>query len=337
MEVLDFGDAMGVCDKQDCKRRYFSRETFRWFKRALNDIGIVIHDNPKASAALFIGVSVLIANIYTGGALIPMTLKAIGFGSQGPISGSIASFIQANMGSINAGSIFAQLQSAAMGGATLAQLQQMATVAFAGLGAAGGSGLLGAGLRSFGQNADFGPAEWRAWESESRIPYSVELVNKMPQMWKPVTAETCVAYGYREYRAAIWFVPEGEDPLEVCLRTSAIIKGVGFKTPLACADQGPKKGVIGTWYVQSNETRCMPQWSNFEDEGCMQYGRRRHFSRLMGLRHQDDWNSLCESTPAHINGEEFGAPTYCENKGIRGIYGIFDIPDEKCECYCRAT
>lgn len=73
--------------------------------------------------------------------------------------------------------------------------------------------------------------------------------------------------------------------MNVCLQTPAAIQGIGFKSPLGCADQvsrvalyfnhrshardfiqGPKKGVMGTWYVQSNETTCMPRWSEFEDE-----------------------------------------------------------------------
>lgn len=332
--ILDFGDQMEACDKQDCRHRYFVNETIRWIKRALKDMGVFAHENPKASAALFIGASILIANSVSGGALVPMALEAIGFGSRGPIAGSIASVVQKKLGSIAVGSTFAQLQSAAMGGASMIELQKIANLAFAGLSIAGGTGLLGASRQPFGQAADFEPVEWRRWEAESRTAYSTEMGNNMDRLWRPLKAENCIAYGYREYRAQVWFVPDGADPVEVCLRTPAVIKGIGFKTPLGCADEGPKKGVIGTWYVQSNETRCTPQWSMFEDEGCMQYGRRRIFSRLIGLRRQDDWNTVCESTPARIGEREFDGPTYCEDKGIRGIYGVFDIADGKCECYC---
>jgi hypothetical protein len=52
--------------------------------------GVLIHENPKAAAALFIGISVLVANIVTSGGLVPAALGAIGFGSQGPISGSLS-------------------------------------------------------------------------------------------------------------------------------------------------------------------------------------------------------------------------------------------------------
>ena len=40
----------------------------------------------------------------------------IGFGAAGPVAGSIAAGIQAGIGNVAAGSLFATLQSAAMGG-----------------------------------------------------------------------------------------------------------------------------------------------------------------------------------------------------------------------------
>ncbi|QRW13537.1 interferon-induced 6-16 family protein [Ceratobasidium sp. AG-Ba] len=323
--ILDFGGVMKACEKRDCKHRYFVKATVRWIRTALKDMGVYVHENPVATAALFIGASVLIANLLSGDALVLLALKAIGFGPRGPIKGSIAALIQKAAGSIKMGSTFAQLQSAAMSGATIVELQNIATLAFAGLGIIGGTNLLGAIGLSLSQATDFEPVEWRDWEAESRVAYSAEIASKMSLLWGSPKEENCVAYGYRilnisiqgEYRARVWYVPEGADPVEVCLRTPAVIQGVGFKTPLGCVNESPKNGVIGTWYVQSNETR--------------------NFARLMGLGHQDDWNSMCESTPARLVGKAYSGPTYCEDKGVLGIYGIFDIPDEKCECYCAAN
>lgn len=59
----------------------------------------------------------------------PAILGAIGFSAIGPVAGSIAAGWQASMGSVAAGSFFAFLQSAAMGGA--------AASLFAGAGAVG--------------------------------------------------------------------------------------------------------------------------------------------------------------------------------------------------------
>ena len=50
---------------------------------------------------------------------IPAILGAIGFSAVGPVAGSIASGWQASMGLVAAGSPFAILQSAAMGGAAM--------------------------------------------------------------------------------------------------------------------------------------------------------------------------------------------------------------------------
>ncbi|KAG8702124.1 hypothetical protein FRC09_004935, partial [Ceratobasidium sp. 395] len=310
----EFGGPKRACSKRDCKRQYHMTETVRWFRQALSDVGVSALENPKATVALFIGATVLTASLASGGGLIPAALNAIGFGTRGPIAGTIASLVQKQLGTIGAGSVFAQLQSAAMGGVVLGEIQKMATIGFAGLGAIGATSLIGANTKPLGQTTDFEPAEWRNWEMGSRIEYNSELAKRLERFWGPPTAESCVAYGYREYRAPIWFVPEGQDPIETCLGTPASIKGIGFKTPLGCADEGPKQGVVATWYIQSNETQCMPHWGKFEDDGCMQYGRRRNFARLLGLHRKDDWNGVCESTPARVNGQHYDAPTYCEDK-----------------------
>lgn len=48
--------------------------------------------------------------------LIPAILGMIGFGTLGPIAGSLAAAIQASIGNVAAGSAFAIAQSVAMGG-----------------------------------------------------------------------------------------------------------------------------------------------------------------------------------------------------------------------------
>lgn len=93
--------------------------------------------------------------------------------------GSFAAAIQKQIGAVNVGSVFAQLQSAAMGGAAMGDIQKMATIAFASLGVVGAARLLGAGSKSFGQGADFEQTEWKVWERKSRIDSNPKLVNKM--------------------------------------------------------------------------------------------------------------------------------------------------------------
>ncbi|KAJ1301248.1 hypothetical protein OPQ81_003656 [Rhizoctonia solani] len=329
-----FEDLMPACAEKDCKKHYFTNEAVRWVKQALRDAGVVVYDNPAATTALIIGVSVLVANIISGGMLVPAVLQTIGFGAKGPIKGKIAADIQRKINPVQIGSMFSKLQSAAMGGAAVGELHKLANIAISGLIGAGAVGLVGAGIKPLGHSTDFDPREWRTWELESKVEIPPNAASKLAQFWGAPTSEGCIAYGYREIRAPLWFIPEGSDALTVCVRTPASINGIGYKTPLGCIDEGPKKGVVGMWYVPTNETRCMPQWSVFEDEGCMLYGRRRKFARLMGLKSNDDWNGMCESTSATIDGKHYDGPSYCEDKGIMGIYGVFDVADEKCECSC---
>ena len=68
----------------------------------------------------------------------PALLGAIGFGSVGPVAGSIAAGWQASIGSVTAGSLFAFLQSAAMGGPAMGVV--------AGIGGLGGGVMVAAGL-----------------------------------------------------------------------------------------------------------------------------------------------------------------------------------------------
>jgi Interferon-induced 6-16 family len=70
----------------------------------------------------------------------PAILGAIGFGSLGPVAGSIAAGWQASIGTVVAGSLFAFLQSAAMGGAAMGL--------FLGIGAFGGVIAVALGLAS---------------------------------------------------------------------------------------------------------------------------------------------------------------------------------------------
>lgn len=71
---------------------------------------------------------------------MPAILGAIGFSASGPVLGSIAAGLQASMGSVAAGSLFAILQSAAMGGAAMGL--------FAGIGAFGAAMAAGVALAS---------------------------------------------------------------------------------------------------------------------------------------------------------------------------------------------
>ncbi|KAH7337559.1 hypothetical protein B0J17DRAFT_629131 [Rhizoctonia solani] len=239
-----FYNVVPVCAEHDCRNNIFMNEALRWVKQALKDV----------------------VEVLSGGIIIPLALDAIEFGTKGPIKDSIAAAMQSKINPLQLGSMFSKLQSAAMGGAIISELQNIARIAVAGLIAVGALA-----IRSFGGAPTF---------------------------------------------------EGGMDPHAVCLRTPASINGVGYETPLDCVDRGSKEGVVATWYVPTNGTRCMPQWSIFENEGCMLYGRRRKFARMMGLKNNDDWKSVCQSTPAIIDSKHYDAPFYCEDKCSHNAFSL---------------
>ncbi|KAH7337467.1 hypothetical protein B0J17DRAFT_663120 [Rhizoctonia solani] len=218
-----------------------------------------------------------------------------------------------------------------MHGAALRELQNLAHAVIAGLITTGVTGLVHTGVKP---HKSIDHQEWRDWASESALS---NVNTSLTKLWGAPTYGGCAAYGYQEVRAPLSPVPEDMDPLAACKGIPADIKVIGFKTPLRCMVEGSGKGVIGLWYVPTNATECTPKWSVFEDEGCMLYGRRRMFARLMGLENGDDWRGVCESTSAIINGKHYSQPSHCDDKGIAGIYGVFDIVDQQCECSCVRT
>ncbi|CCO32523.1 hypothetical protein BN14_06584 [Rhizoctonia solani AG-1 IB] len=258
---------MNVCAEVDCDRKnIFFREALRWVKQALKDAGVVILEDPIATTALFIGLSVLLPIVLDGGILVSTTLQAIGFGVKGPIKGSIAAAIQSKISPVQLGSFFSQLQSAAMGGATTRRLEDMANTLVHSILLAGTATLLRGSIKTIGEPSAYSPQQWQVWESKSIFNVSGEAAIKMTQFWERTSSSECISYGYQAFHAPLWVIPEGIEPLKACLQTPNSINGFGYKVPLSCEYQGPKKGVIGTWYVPSNQTRCTPRWSVFEDE-----------------------------------------------------------------------
>ncbi|CAE7096156.1 unnamed protein product [Rhizoctonia solani] len=331
----ELNDVLPVCAKNDCKNSFFIDEALRWVKNALKDIGVVIFENPLATAGLVIGVSVLLIELTIGGILAPLALQAIGFGPKGPIKNTIATAVQKVINPVKMGSVFSHLQSAAMHRAGLKKLHGAVDTIFGGLVVAGAVGLIDAGINTQPVHSQ----AWADWASESMVDPLSDITSHANLLWGTPTYGGCVAYGYQEIRAPFKLasILEDVDPLAACEQTPALIEGTGFKTPLRCVDEGSKKGIAGLWYVPTNATECMPWWSKFENEGCMLYGRRRRFARLMGLKNNGDWKGVCESTPATIDGKDYDYPSHCDDKGVGGIYGVFDIVDEQCECSCAHT
>ena len=77
-----------------------------------------VHSHIRAHPYLF-ALQAAGAAVGTAAALTPAILGAVGFGALGPVAGSAATGWQGGIGAVQAGSVFAWCQSAAMGGAAV--------------------------------------------------------------------------------------------------------------------------------------------------------------------------------------------------------------------------
>ncbi|OGM45868.1 hypothetical protein ABOM_006060 [Aspergillus bombycis] len=88
-------------------------------------------DHPKALAAGSAGLALAMVPI-TG----PLVLGAVGFSATGPVAASLAAAWQSSIGCIQAGSLFATLQGAAMGGAAAGTFTTASNIGFGIMGSA---------------------------------------------------------------------------------------------------------------------------------------------------------------------------------------------------------
>ncbi|EJF62421.1 hypothetical protein DICSQDRAFT_169461 [Dichomitus squalens LYAD-421 SS1] len=148
--------------------------------------------------------------------------------------------------------------------------------------------------------------------------------------WSEPWAATwqCSGYGTRPYAAHLWDLPGDVDWHEACMDMPIKINGQWMDGPANC--QRDKRHIWGTWYVNFGEPQCVPYWDPIRYMGCSpgRSGMRRYEARLMNLRHGDDWDLMCRTTPADISGIHFDHPDSCEDKN--GRTGVWDVPDGWC-------
>ncbi|KAJ7795904.1 hypothetical protein B0H14DRAFT_3495369 [Mycena olivaceomarginata] len=148
--------------------------------------------------------------------------------------------------------------------------------------------------------------------------------------WEDLGADQhCLRYSTRQYTARVANVPRQYDPVQACKETAIEINGVKILNPVQCEDRGCS-GVIGHWMVA--DPSCVTHFDGFADKGCTGpgSGRRLIESRLWNLQGGDDWRDMCSTTPADFRGLHFEGPDSCENWGIRGVWGTWNIEDREC-------
>ncbi|KAL3161738.1 hypothetical protein ABBQ38_008835 [Trebouxia sp. C0009 RCD-2024] len=83
--------------------------------------------------------------------------------------------------------------------------------------------------------------------------------------------------------------------------------------------------------IQLCATRAA-SWGSVGENDCTSPGIRNKFARLGGAGR--DWNADCKATPITINGQTFsGDDTTCDDKGLLGEWGTWNVLDTNCEPY----
>ncbi|KUL24435.1 glycoside hydrolase family 18 protein [Streptomyces regalis] len=133
--------------------------------------------------------------------------------------------------------------------------------------------------------------------------------------------------GVRQFSARLWNIPDGEDWVTVAKRSPAVIRRQYFNRPTRIVD----KGALGLWgefdVVESDDVPAW-YWGHMEAEDGAPSGFTRYSSRLMGLSLSDDWKAAARQTPALVAGQYFDQPTEIDDKGVGGLWGLFDVSDE---------
>ncbi|KAJ6448450.1 hypothetical protein C8R45DRAFT_947977 [Mycena sanguinolenta] len=140
--------------------------------------------------------------------------------------------------------------------------------------------------------------------------------------WENLRAEQhCLRHGARRYSARVANVPREYDPVKACKETAVEIHGVKIPSPTQCEDKGCG-GVFGHWTVDYLEPTCITHFDDFNDKHIE--------SRLWNLQSGDDWRDMCSTTPANFRGLHLESPEICENWGIQGVWGYWNIEDSAC-------
>ncbi|MGW4528047.1 glycoside hydrolase family 18 protein [Amycolatopsis sp. NPDC004378] len=131
----------------------------------------------------------------------------------------------------------------------------------------------------------------------------------------------------RQFSARLWNIPDGADWVTTAQNAPAVIKRQYFNRPTRIVD----KGVAGLWgEFDVLNVDGVPDWfwGHMEREDETPPGFIRYRSRLWGLSLSDDWKAAARKTPAVVEGQYFDQPTDIDDRGIGGLYGIFDVKDE---------
>jgi hypothetical protein len=145
--------------------------------------------------------------------------------------------------------------------------------------------------------------------------------------WGAFQRDGCTAMGIRQYSSRIENIPSSVTWETACAQTPATVEGQSFASPTRCLN----KGLAGMWgEFDVRDVGCRPYWGAFQRDSCISEEKRQYSARLENIPSGVTWEAACEQTPATVNGQHFLKPTRCQNTGLTGMWGEFDVDDPSC-------
>jgi len=153
--------------------------------------------------------------------------------------------------------------------------------------------------------------------------------------WGPLEKdEECLSYGTIRYQARLEYVPPLWDNRAACLATPIQIHRKDV-FPTEC-HRNNETEVLGIWVVDFDEPACKPWWRDIKDHGCTSRGSgiHRYEGHLEGYLEPNEfkanWAEMCATTPHSMFGKTYKSPTQCKHWPGIGVYGYWELPDDKC-------
>ena len=126
---------------------------------------------------------------------------------------------------------------------------------------------------AFQRESDRLEKERERWEKarEDRVPQGA--------FWDPPwPANNCLAYGKREYWAALQNIPEDWTEMEACMNMPVKIKGVSVRRPDRCEYAEGSSHILGFWTVDWDQVDCKPWHVGVTDQVSLEQPARFHLT-----------------------------------------------------------
>jgi phosphatidylserine/phosphatidylglycerophosphate/cardiolipin synthase-like enzyme len=170
--------------------------------------------------------------------------------------------------------------------------------------------------------------EWGEWDLDD---------NSCRAHWGDFQNNGCTSVDTRTFASRIWDIPPGQSWEAACRTTSATIAGHSFSAPSRCNNKGAF-GEWGEWDVADNS--CRAHWGDFQNNGCTSVNTRTFASRIWDIPPGQSGDTACRTTaatlpgtPAALAGAAGSLPVRCNNKGVFGEWGEWDVADGSCRAH----